>query len=83
MIDMNNREVRLSNGHTVDPEAFKWHSFRKKPVIIQAAQLEFPVIVVTLEGEMKGNKGDWLIIGVNGEIYPCRDDIFMKTYEKP
>jgi hypothetical protein len=26
--------------------------------------------------------GDWIIIGVNGEVYPCKDDIFKKTYEK-
>jgi hypothetical protein len=31
---------------------------------------------------MKGNIGDWLITGVNGEQYPCKDDIFKKTYEE-
>lgn len=25
--------------------------------------------------------GDWIITGVNGEKYPCRPDIFEKTYE--
>ena len=25
--------------------------------------------------------GDWVIRGVNGEFYPCKDDIFRKTYE--
>ena len=35
----------------------------------------------TLEGEMRCNYGDWLIRGVNGEVYPCKPDIFEKTYE--
>lgn len=39
-------------------------------------------IIPTLEGEMKFTKDDMLITGVNGEIYPCKIDIFKKTYEK-
>jgi hypothetical protein len=35
----------------------------------------------TLEGEMRANMGDWIIRGVNGEFYPCKPDIFAKTYE--
>lgn len=35
----------------------------------------------TLEGEMKVSIGDWVIKGVNGEFYPCKADIFEKTYE--
>ena len=35
----------------------------------------------TLEGDMVANIGDWIIKGVNGEIYPCKDDIFRKTYD--
>jgi len=30
---------------------------------------------------MVGNDGDWLITGVSGEKYPCKDEIFQKTYE--
>jgi hypothetical protein len=37
--------------------------------------------IKTLEGEMKGDYGDYIIQGVNGEIYPCKPDIFIKTYE--
>lgn len=36
----------------------------------------------TLEGIMKGNGGDYIIKGVQGEIYPCKPDIFEATYEK-
>jgi len=37
--------------------------------------------IETLEGKMRANLGDWIIRGVNGEIYPCKPDIFLKTYE--
>lgn len=30
---------------------------------------------------MIANIGDWIITGVNGEQYPCKPDIFAKTYE--
>ena len=39
------------------------------------------VTIKTLEGDMKAQKGDWVIKGVNGELYPCKPDIFEKTYE--
>lgn len=39
------------------------------------------LFVRTLEGEMEARPGDWLIKGVKGEVYPCRDDIFAATYE--
>lgn len=34
----------------------------------------------TLEGTMTADVGDWIITGVNGERYPCKPDIFAKTY---
>ena len=39
------------------------------------------LIIDTLEGEMRCQPGDWLIKGVAGEFYPCREDIFAATYE--
>jgi hypothetical protein len=39
------------------------------------------LFISTLEGEMRADVGDWIIKGVNGEIYPCKPDIFAKTYE--
>lgn len=35
----------------------------------------------TLEGDHECTKGDFIIKGVNGEFYPCKPDIFEKTYE--
>ena len=37
--------------------------------------------IKTLEGTMTASRGDWIIKGVNGEFYPCKPDIFAKTYE--
>ena len=39
-------------------------------------------IIQTLEGDMIVNSGDYIIKGVQGEIYPCKPDIFQATYEK-
>ena len=37
--------------------------------------------IPTLEGTMTASSGDYIIQGVNGEVYPCKPDIFKKTYE--
>ncbi len=37
--------------------------------------------ITTLEGVMVANAGDYIIRGVENEMYPCREDIFEKTYE--
>ena len=39
------------------------------------------LLINTLEGTMTARVGDWIIRGVAGELYPCRDDIFQATYE--
>jgi hypothetical protein len=38
-------------------------------------------VIKTLEGAMSATPGDWIIQGVKGELYPCRDDIFRMTYD--
>ena len=35
----------------------------------------------TLEGTMHASVGDYIVCGVDGEFYPCKPDIFEKTYE--
>jgi len=39
------------------------------------------LLIDTLEGTMTARRGDWIIKGVVGEIYPCKPDIFAATYE--
>ena len=38
--------------------------------------------IETLEGTHHVSVGDYVIQGVNGELYPCKPDIFEKTYEE-
>ncbi len=38
-------------------------------------------MISTLEGEMRANKGDWIVRGVFGELYPVKPEIFAATYE--
>lgn len=40
------------------------------------------IAIDTLEGTMRVDYGDYIIKGVKGEFYPCKPDIFLKTYEE-
>jgi len=56
--------------------------YRKRPVVIEAeGPIEFAQDIVTLEGVMRADVGDYIITGVAGERYPCKPDIFAATYE--
>lgn len=39
------------------------------------------IVIHTLEGDHLARWGDWIIKGVHGELYPCKPEIFEKTYE--
>lgn len=39
------------------------------------------IVITTLEGNMRAEVGDWIIRGINGEFYPCKPNIFERTYE--
>ena len=54
---------------------------KKKPIAIRCKQIHEPFEVVTMEGVMQGKKGDWLMVGVNDEMYACDREIFEKTYD--
>ena len=40
-----------------------------------------PLFIPTLEGVMEARPGDWIIMGVKGEVYPIKNEIFNETYE--
>ena len=49
--------------------------------MIPGARLFGQILAInTLEGTMNASPGDWIIRGIKGEYYPCRDDIFQATY---
>lgn len=72
-------------------EAFQWNGNADQtddPVwIVEAIKAGKVIIgqgilqIETLEGVMEAKPGDWIIKGVQGEIYPCKPDIFEATYE--
>jgi hypothetical protein len=54
----------------------------KRPIIVQARQIDDEFRVNTLEGNYKqGKSGDYLMRGIDGELYICDKDIFEKTYD--
>lgn len=42
---------------------------------------EGKLLIVTLEGIMTATLGDWVVRGVEGELYPCKPSVFDSTYE--
>lgn len=50
--------------------------------VLAAVELDEVVIkIVTLEGTMTVQNGDYIVKGVHGEFYPCKPDIFKATYD--
>lgn len=71
----------------VEVEAFQWNGERPLPEPLIGNWNNNPmtpndVSIQTLEGPLHVSSGDWIIKGVNGEFYPCKPDVFEKTYEK-
>lgn len=66
-------------------EAVKWNGSNKGEIVSFCSSCFFPdgkqLIIPTLEGEHTASVGDFIIRGVQGEFYPCKPDIFEKTYE--
>ena len=54
--------------------------FKKLPVEIEAIRITEKIEIQTREGTLFGYPGEWLLTGVEGEKYPCGDEIFRKTY---
>ena len=54
----------------------------KRPIVVHATQINEEFRVDTLEGNYKqGKPGDYLMRGVDGELYICDREIFEKTYD--
>lgn len=54
----------------------------KKPIVVHAKQVEDEFTVNTLEGNYKhGKPGDYLMRGIDGELYICDKSIFERTYD--
>lgn len=59
-----------------------WEAVTRNEIrLYDCAKPDGYIIVRTLEGEMRGNHGDWLIRGTEGEFYPCKPSVFERKYE--
>lgn len=59
----------------------KAKKYRKKPLVVEAYQIDREVEIPTLEGNLIASPGDYIIRGIDGEYYPCKPGIFSETYE--
>lgn len=64
----------------IDPQP-SWFKSQKRVGGVVLTIDPVGVDIHTLEGVMHADHGDWIIKGVNGELYPCKPDVFEKTYE--
>lgn len=70
---------RFMGGFSYDEMCVEWgESFAE---VSEYNGIVNEIKIRTLEGTMIANIGDWIIKGVKGEFYPCKPDIFEKTYE--
>ncbi len=53
-----------------------------KPLAAGQCSAQGVAHIHTLEGPLMVVDQDWIITGINGEKYPCKPDIFAKTYEE-
>lgn len=77
--------IRRAKKKPVEIEFFKYESEAdisclKQWIGEELIEKDNGIYIHTLEGDMCISKGDYVIKGVNGEFYPCKPDIFEKTY---
>jgi hypothetical protein len=69
-------------------EAVKWKGFNENEIFeftqgkADYCANDCRMFINTLEGTMEASIGDYIIKGINEEFYPCKPNIFEKTYEK-
>jgi hypothetical protein len=79
----------LIDAYQMLPERVNWHGYWpdwlqdawNSGTINRSLSTDFALQIVTLEGVMQCSYNDWIIKGVDGELYPCKPDIFERTYE--
>ena len=63
-------------------KGFKWSNCTHKPNKLRFRESKIGELVFTLNGVVRCNEGDKIIIGVNGEQYPCDKEIFKLLYDE-
>lgn len=67
----------IPEGTPTDAPEWFWDYWGRYPELLDGDDLR----IKTLEGEMRVSPNDWIIKGIQGELYPCKPDIFVATYE--
>jgi hypothetical protein len=71
----------------IEAEQFVVWDMNEIPLFITIHGVTFPVtkdatiMIPTLEGQHIASNLDWIIKGISGELYPCKPDIFVRTYD--
>lgn len=74
--------VRFNGGIDSATEIIYWGGSSAPLQWVQAdSSTTEHISITTMEGVMRAEIGDFIIRGVKGELYPCKPDIFMATYE--
>jgi hypothetical protein len=82
------KAVKLENTEESILEAISFLGFgilaseQAKELVLETARHNEGIYIVTLEGRMKADFGDYIIKGVKNEFYPCKPDVFEMTYEE-
>lgn len=71
----------LGGRYGSDNGSYEYIDSSGKNFYIDHAKTKGGLVIKTLEGEHIATIGDFIIKGVNGEFYPCKPDVFEKTYE--
>lgn len=70
--------INIKKGELPD---FEFQLALKKPIPVKCFQMKEPFSVETMEGILEGKAGDYLMVGIKGEMYPCDKAIFEESYE--
>ena len=77
------RAIQWNGSNTKDVEMFSSGKAKRHIAYEGNTPIETNYLDIhTLEGVMIASQGDFIIEGVQGEFYPCKPDIFEKTYEE-
>jgi hypothetical protein len=77
-------EARQFNDGAEGYDILNWINnaqYKRDPSLPFAKWRNSAMFIPTLEGEMRADKGDWIICGLRGEFYPCKPDVFSMKYE--
>lgn len=79
-LEQEKKNLDILRSSLASARSFK--KFKSKPFFVHAYQTDKEFDIVTLEGTLKACKGDWIVRGLSGELYPVKPDVFSQKYEE-